>query len=256
MPMAIITARPAITQVATGTRSGMSSTLNEMPSVRSARGKRVARAPGTRTPRGPLGLALRLGQTVRHLAPAARLVGVGRRGEAAGQPQVGQQDDEGDDERREEQPDLRTQPGPEDAVEADAVVPDRVGPEVDARPGEEDDEGNHDDGGTKADATQDRCEPRRPGAVGRPTLGLGRGRAPGRGSGLGARPAAAVDRRRLAVAVAVGRALGCRGRRPPAPCRGRALCRRSRRPRTPCRRRNRGEACAPRPRRDGAPAPA
>ena len=46
--------------------------------------------------------------------------------------------------------------GPEDGVEADALVPDRVGPEVDAGAGQEDDEGDQDDADHEPHAAQDR----------------------------------------------------------------------------------------------------
>ena len=46
--------------------------------------------------------------------------------------QVAEQDDQRHDAGRDEQPDLRADPGPEHAVEADAAEPDRVGPQVDA----------------------------------------------------------------------------------------------------------------------------
>ena len=53
--------------------------------------------------------------------------------EACGQPQIAEQHDEADDQRTDEQRRLRADPGPEHALEADRVEPQRVGREVDER---------------------------------------------------------------------------------------------------------------------------
>ena len=263
--MASTTATPAMTHFAIGTRSGMSSRSKE-PASSSARAR-----PGNGPPTEPAGaatharralrLALGLGQAVRHLAEPARLLGIGRGRQAPGEPQVEQQHDQRDDQGAEEQADLDADAGPEDAVEADALVPDRVGPEVDAGAGQEDDEGDHDDGDHEAHAAQDRPQGQASGAVVGTTHGLLRawraGRAARRGA-LGARPGAAVDRGRLTgpgrgafvgrvaggpvARAVVGRVLRCRAHR-----------RRRRGPPGPP---DRGGACALRPRRGGAPAPA
>src|SRR4029079_5861959 len=54
------------------------------------------------------------------------------RKEPAGEPQVAEQDEQHDDGAEGEETDLDTEPAPEDRVVADARVPDRVGPELDA----------------------------------------------------------------------------------------------------------------------------
>src|SRR6185436_18942065 len=61
-----------------------------------------------------------------------------RRREPAGEPQVAEQDDQRDDECRDTEPDGREHPRPEDAVEADAGVPEGVGPQVETDTEQED----------------------------------------------------------------------------------------------------------------------
>ena len=64
-------------------------------------------------------------------APQAGLSGPGRRAQPGGEGQVAEQDHEGEHQAADEQQRLGPDPRPEDAVEADARVPQRVGPEVD-----------------------------------------------------------------------------------------------------------------------------
>ena len=67
---------------------------------------------------------------------------VGRRQEPTGQPEVEQEEDQGRDPAGREQADLGQDACPENALEADALVPDRVGQEVDPDP--EQDHHDHD----------------------------------------------------------------------------------------------------------------
>ena len=100
---------------------------------------RAARAPGrgapphgSHGPRWPALIGVR-GGLVEPVDPAAERAALAgrRRGEPAGQPEVAEEDREGEDEPGDEQPDLDADAGPEDLVVADALEPDRVGPELD-----------------------------------------------------------------------------------------------------------------------------
>ena len=102
----------------------------------------------------PLRLALRLRHPPDGVAQAARLLGVGRRGEPTRDPQVEQQRDQRDEQRPDEQPELRPDAGPEDRVEADGLVPDGVGPQVDAHAQQEQQEHDHDDRDADPDPPQ------------------------------------------------------------------------------------------------------
>ena len=70
----------------------------------------------------------------------AGAVRVGRWHEPAGQVDVQEQDREAAEQRRREQPDLGAQARPEDGIETDALVPERVGPEVQPEAEEQEDE--------------------------------------------------------------------------------------------------------------------
>ena len=63
--------------------------------------------------------------------------------QATGEPQVAQEEHARDDQPDEEQLELRAEPGEEHAVEPDAAIPDRVGPQVEERARQEQD---HEDG--------------------------------------------------------------------------------------------------------------
>ena len=65
-------------------------------------------------------------------APQARAALGRRRAQPSGEPEVAEEDDQRDAESGDEQPDLGGDPRPEDAIEPDALEPDRVGPQVDA----------------------------------------------------------------------------------------------------------------------------
>ena len=108
--------------------SGMSPGVTSMAAPR----RRVGFSQGApaRTPRvlGPLrGLVEAVDQRPERAAVAAR----GRQ-EPAGEPEVAEQHEQDEDAAEHEQPDLHPEPPPEDGVVADARVPDRVGPELDA----------------------------------------------------------------------------------------------------------------------------
>ena len=92
----------------------------------------LARPRGHGSGRRPAGLLGRLVQPVEQVAERPAAHASGSRQQPAGQPQVAEEDDQGDDGRAEEQAELGAEPGPEHAVEADALVPQRVGPQVEA----------------------------------------------------------------------------------------------------------------------------
>ncbi len=102
--------------------------------------------------RGPWAASLvgRLGRRVDpvddRLEPAAALAVRGRR-QATGKPQVPEQDEERQDERADPESERRRQAGPEDGIEADARVPQGIGPQVE--PDGEQQEDADDDGDAK-----------------------------------------------------------------------------------------------------------
>src|SRR6185436_19070311 len=83
---------------------------------------------------------------------AAATTRSGGGGEPAGQPQVAKEDNQGDEPAGHEQPALRPEAGPEDLVEPDASVPDRVGPELDPDDEHQDEEDREDDRDREAQA--------------------------------------------------------------------------------------------------------
>ena len=113
-----------------------------------------------------------------------------RRREPAGEPQVPEQDHERDDEGPDPERDRRRRSRPEDGVEADARVPQRVGPEVDPD-AEQQEDGDDDD--------QQRGEPEPPtgsrGPAPAAVIGAAR-RTRHRRIGRAAAPASLVDRLR------------------------------------------------------------
>ncbi len=171
MPSASRTARPAITQRPTGTRSGIAS--GSKASAMSARGRaraagraeRAERAANRPDPRVPLRLPLRLRDAPGDGPQAARPLGIGGRDEPVGDEQVADEDDQRAEQRRAEQAPLGAEARPEHAVEADAPVPDRVGPQVDARAEQQDDAEHDDDDRDDADTSRDGPEGRGLGAV-------------------------------------------------------------------------------------------
>ena len=112
--------------------------------------------------------------------------------QAASQPDVAQQEEEGDDECQDEEAALRPDPRPEDRVIAHAVVPDRIGPEVEQEAAQDEQE---------EDEQHDRCEPEPPEAESTPAPR----NAPARWS-----PAGAWRRRlrsTIRISVVAGRAI-------------------------------------------------
>ena len=101
------------------------------------------------------------------------------RAQPRGQPEVREQDDEGNDETGREQPGLGTQTRPEDAIEADARVPQGIGPQVDAEAEQDDDRDDDADPDTQADPSTGPSAPvigtARTPPAGRPLVGLARG---------------------------------------------------------------------------------
>ena len=110
---------------AIGVRSGMSSASN-VTRARLVRGLPATAAAAACRPAGPPRSADRTGRGTTRRSRRRR------RHEPTGQPQVAEEDDQGDDGRAEEQAELGAEPGPEHRVEADALVPQRVGPQVEA----------------------------------------------------------------------------------------------------------------------------
>ena len=98
----------------------------------------------------------RLGRLVEPVEQGAERATPGRRRrrQAAGQPEVAEQHDERDEEGADAQPDRRGQPRPEDRVEADARVPQDVGPQVDPDAEQQEDaqQGEDDQGDAEAPA--------------------------------------------------------------------------------------------------------
>src|SRR4029078_10023118 len=118
-----------------------------------------------------------------------------------GQPQVAEQDDEREHERPESEADRRRDPGQEDGVEPDALVPQPIGPQVEAEAEEQEDPDDRCDGDADADAPAHACRPART-AVIRTARGPSRTPAP---SASAASPASirVEDGRFLALRVIV-----------------------------------------------------
>src|SRR6185436_5715656 len=127
--------------------------------------------------------------------------------EPAGQPQVAKEDDHGDEAAGHEQAALRAEAGPEDLVEPDASVPDRVGPELDPDHEHQDEEDPEDDRDREAQAPAEAATAVAGGADG-PERSAGT-TASSAGPAWAGSPA---DRTRLVVAVVgrigVGRSVG------------------------------------------------
>ena len=226
-PSARSTAKPAMTHVPIGTRSGTSSPSNV--SVMPPPDGRPPGAPNDPNDAGralagvALGLALGLGEASGDGPEPAGPFGIGRRHEPVREQQVAEQDDQRDEAGRDEQARLGAEPGPEHAVEADALVPDGVGPEVDARGRKDEEREDRDDADAEPGAAHDRAERRRPGPVIRAADG-----APGGSSGGGV-PALRRRRRREVRWGSARRVRRPRPLRRPRP-RRRARRRRRRRP--------------------------
>ncbi len=174
-------------------------------------------AGSARGTRAALRLALRLHPAVRHRLEAAGALRIGGRCKLPGDEEVSEQHHEGDGKGHEEQADLRAKPGPEDGVEPDGGVPDRVGPEVDDGARKQDDEGDQDNDDREADASEHRSPWRRC-AVIRATHGarLARRAACSTGRSAGRVLRARVQRRRLVgirASVVLGVILVGTGRR-------------------------------------------
>jgi hypothetical protein len=112
--------------------------------------------------------------------------------EATGEPDVGAQEEEGDQEPADETEDLRAEPGPEDVREADAAEPDRVGREADRHGEERQQHQQHDDDDAEDDPATANVELR---DVAR--------RAPESHASGTAAPAAALEDRMWAIVVAI-----------------------------------------------------
>ena len=99
-----------------------------------------------RTPRAPrvLGSLRGLVEAVDQRPERAAVAARGRQ-EPAGEPEVSEQHEQDEDAAEHEQPNLHPEPPPEDGVVADARVPDRVGPELDADREHENDEDRDED---------------------------------------------------------------------------------------------------------------
>ncbi len=139
-----------------------------------ARPERAERAAARPHPRIPVRLALGLREAAGDRPQAAGSLRVHRRGQPARQDEVADEDHQCDQQPRDEQADLRPQARPEHRVEADAAVPDGIGPQVDAGPREQDDQDDDDDGRRQAHPAEDVADRRPAGAVIRATDGAAR----------------------------------------------------------------------------------
>ena len=119
-----------MTCAASGTRSGISSGSNDRPCGRPRRADPAA-AERARPPPGRVGVGAASFRPVDQPARSCRRARPAAGGrQPAGQPEVAEQDDERDQRARRGTARLDPEAGPEHRVEADAAVPDRVGPEV------------------------------------------------------------------------------------------------------------------------------
>ena len=243
----------------------MSSASNSREVVGRADARRAPpNGPGARHPRVALGLALRLGDPVRpRLAAARACSGSGGGARRPASQRLPSSTTSAIDERREEQPDLRPEPGPEDAESKPTrVVPDASVQRSMPTPASRMTSRTMTPTAAEPDPAQDAADGGRPGAVvgaaDRRRRILRRPAPAGAGLPTARARAAGAGGGRIGVGSSSARASpSSSSRRRPSSSVRRRRRRPRRRPRRARRRpvSSRG-ARGPRPRRAGAPAPA
>src|SRR5450756_2291292 len=216
VPRATSTARITRTTTPSGRRSGRSAVVRLGPTGRVPRTRSSSSPKGPRRgwPNGSYPVRRRLAQAVHERAEPLARAGARRGREAAGKPDVDEEEDERDHQAQRKEAGLRPDARPEDGVVPDALEPRGVRYELEADPHQEDRAEQDQRNDAQHQLRAERSDPTPPGAaiVGAARAAASRGRARWRRAMAVADGAWPMERRRRVVRirrVAVIRMIGC-----------------------------------------------